>query len=389
MGLAIGVLKTIIAAAFVLISIISFSMGVQRGHLERQDPPQNFALDMLPSDRLRRKLISELQNASSPIDQQLVERFARMKPTSEIPFEIALAVASMRGDEQNSDALAVLALSRQPRSLAARLHFLRASADREDYASLLRHYERLIEIGSLDKTLLTDALIGVFRDNDKWDVLLEHLKANPQGSETIVDRILKEPSIPPNFGSILLIFPSRQGEYLDRLRGEQGLSDAYQVWLSYMTAASEVNTNDYPFNGNFRNSHEKTLFNWTIHYERAEIQKDDGLFVSYTGIGSPLIARQVMAAPPGDYVVNSSASGRMYERGGTLQWELYCNEDRRRLVVFEIALESIAAPELFESNLRIPESGCDFQTLELRGRAGAFPKISRTEISSISMIGSN
>lgn len=338
-------------------------------------------------EALRRELDTALRNDSVAEIEDVARRLARRAPTDEFPYEAALAVAYSEGNFAAADTFATYALMRQPRSLAGHLHMFSAYAERKEYDLLLRQFENLARLRSLDEELLTEALIGVFQDSGQWHFLLSYLDTEPKTGNLLLRRLLNEDVILLRLAKLVKKYPSVQAEFIDRIISEKGIEVAFSLWQTF---ASVPNKNEISivFNGEFQTRAEPPPFNWTIPYDRAELQEDGGLFVSYPGTGFPLIARQVITAQSGENVLITQAIGRMHDNGGALEWRIRCLRTHVQLHTSVIELVSVSAAEEFEATFNIPDSECAFQAIELHGRPGVLPKPARVEIVSVSINGS-
>ena len=322
---------------------------------------------------------------SSTIDQPLLPHLARVAPLDPLPFEQKLLEAVAEDHTENAHEFAQQVLSYQPRSLAARLYLLTSAARREDFDVVFNQYEGLVRLRSLNDALLTDALIGIFREGGDWSPLLEYLGSRPPKGDLLARKILAEPVQIEKIADIMQKYPSVMGQYLKILMREGFDDEAYELWKSY-SGVHRQDLDALPFNGTFAVREELPPFNWFIDYGRAEIQPVGGLHVTYLGRGNPEIAQQVMAAPPGDYLLQTKATGRMPAKGGALELLLTCHGKRTPIARSNIVLAGNLGIEAFETEVNIPREECGFQTLQLFGRPGEFPKTSRTEVLSLEMI---
>ncbi|MEM7329348.1 MAG: hypothetical protein AAF437_11450 [Pseudomonadota bacterium] len=318
------------------------------------------------------------------LSRDLARELAVLSPTDVLPYEVALANAVRTGDLEIMNEFAERALARQPRSLAAHLHLFQSAAQRGNYPSLIARYERLVKLRSLNPQLLTRALIGVFRNAEDWSPLMAYLNDRPHSGDMIVSQLLLETELPQKIDQLISKYPSAQPAYLSRKIRERALPAAYQAWLSFADL-SEIDQTALPFNGSFTVRGEPPPFNWTVHSSRAELQSDGGLYVSYAGLGTPLIASQIFSIAPGSYQLTTKAIGRMPANGGSLEWFISCAEEFDHLATAEIVLTKISEQQVFVSDVHIPDAACQFVSLELRGRSGAFPKSSRIVITSVDL----
>ncbi|MHA7901495.1 MAG: tetratricopeptide repeat protein [Henriciella sp.] len=384
MGIVQWLMKAALAAFFVFAAVFTYSVGEQRGATDTAAPASLSIMAPLKTDEIKTGLTSRVQNdLMGDFDQDLAALSERA-PLDVLPFEIELARALTRNDAEAANAFADQALRRQPRSLAARLFGLSRAAQTGDYDRVIADYERIIELRAIDRNVLSDAIVGVFRGSGDWSALIEYLKSQPTTGRAILQRLMDEPMAVEDLESVIALYPEQQSRYLDRLVRDGATAQAYSAWQRF-TGFSDDALNSLPFNQQFEDLPAPPPFNWMISRERAEFQSRGGLYVTYLGTERPLMARQIISASPGDYLLSTEALGRMPEEGGALEWTLHCLEDNSRLATSQIELKTIGEQEIFETTLTIPGENCDFQRLDLWGRSGAFPKTSRTEILSVSL----
>lgn len=385
MGLAQIALKSIFAALSVLAAVFAYSIGEQHASVEGSRDGSSLLIEPLRAERSRAALISAVQeNAAGDFSEQ-IGSLARRAPLDPLPFEVELARALSSGAADEAEILARQAKARQPRSLAARLYGLSVAAQSGNYSQVLDDYERLIELRAIDGNILSDALIGVFRAGGDWSDLIEYVAGEPATGGRLLSRLMNETVAVDDLERLIAIYPDYQGRYLNSLSREGSYSRAYSAWRRFANLSDEA-VMDLPFNGRFEDRPEPTPFNWSISRDRAEYQSRGGLYVTYLGTERPLMARQVLTAPPGDFILRTELQGRMPEAGGALEWTLICLGTNQRLANSILQLQTIGEREVFEETVTVPDEGCPFQRLDLWGRSGEFPKTSRTEIYSVQLI---
>ena len=372
------------AAFFLWAGIYTYSIGVQRGALEDGRTDAGSIVSPLKSAELRANLLSVLQRDVSADHSERIEVLVRHAPLDHVPYEAALARASSTFDPVGAEAFAAHAKALQPRSLAARLHQLSLAAFAGDYDTVIRDYERIIDLRAIDRGVLADALVGVFRSSGDWAALVDYVKTEPATGNQLLSRLMDQPVPVDQLESLIALYPDYQGRYLQRLIRDGRVEDAYTAWRLFADLPN-VAFGSVPFNSTFEERAEPVPFNWSISKDRAEFQSRGGLYVTYLGTERPRIASQIVRATPGEYTLRTEALGRMPEDGGALEWDLVCVASRVRIARQTLQLSTISAREVFETDVTIPNTDCAFQQLQLWGRAGAFPKTSRTEILSVEL----
>lgn len=385
MGLVLVCTKTLLSVGFLLIAGGAYTLGIQRDAIENSNLDESDRLNFVTATILKRDVVNAIEAGSVSEGHNFARRLAVMSPVDELPYEAALANAVAEGDADDTRKFALQALKRQPRSLAARLYLFRAAAESKDLDQLIAQYQRLVELRSLNRHVLSDALIGAVRHTGDWSTLLEYLESNPHTAGMLIDRLIREPNLPLQFQEVLKSYPDKQARYINRVMRDDGLKAAFLAWQSFSNQSNH-DTASLPFNGDLSIRPEPAPFNWLVKSDLAEFQRSGGLYVSFPGRGNPTFIEQIFAAPAGSYTLRSEVIGRMPENGGALEWQLTCMDTGQLISTSTLSLERSSTLEIFESDIEIPLDACDFQKLELRGRAGAFPKTSRTEILSVSLI---
>lgn len=345
-------------------------------------PPK--LIDLFIGDDARLKVSEAINQGQLEIGKPLISRLARVAPFDPLLYEFKLVEAISDGDTDRAQEYAKQVLSYQPRSLAARLQLFNSAAQEADFAAVFGQYEDLVRLRSLNDALLTDSLIGVFRQHGDWSPLLEYVQAVPPKGDILARKLLSEPIPVLELGLVFQNFPKVQRHYFLRLMQEGFGDEAYESWKSF-TGVSEAKTESLPFNGRFADRKESPPFNWSTLYNRAEFQPAGGLYVSYPGTGEPVVVEQIMAAPPGRYLLQTKARGRMPANGGRLEWLVTCHGNQSPLARSPVALIRQAEIETIETEVSIPDRACDYQTLQLLGRPGELPNTLRVEILSVVM----
>ena len=264
------------AAFFAFVAVYTFSLGQQRGAIEESAAEDTPTLNPLTSKKLRDELIALVQaNALGNFDEE-ISLLSKRAPLDELPYEIELTKALSLGDAVAADMFANHALARQPRSLSARLYGLSRAAQNGQFERVIEDYERLIELRALDRNILSDALVGVFRENGDWSALLAYLKTNPSTGRALLQRLMNESVDAADLQSLIALYPEQQSSYLDRLVRDGAYDQAYSAWQAFSGLSDEA-LQEFPFNGEFGDGLAPPPFNWSISGDRAEFQSRGGL----------------------------------------------------------------------------------------------------------------
>lgn len=373
--------KALLACGFLAAAFHSYSVGEIRSANNGNPVADLSVYQPLLVKEWRDRLTAAMEQGAADESKSLQQRLALRAPLDPLAFEVALVQAIQMGEEIGAENLARDVVSRQPRSLSARLFLLSRAAQRGSYGDVLLHFERLAVLRSVDQTALVDAIIGVFRDGEDWTLLLRYVRQGRPLSKELIRDLMSEPVETFEMEPLVADDPRLQSDYLRRLLRESGHDEAYAAWLRFRRSADPVA--EAPFNSRFLPDEAAVPYNWFVDSRHAEIQTSGGLYVTYRGVERPLIARQYFSAPGGVYQLVAEARGRMPEKGGSLEWSMSCAEPKTRLATMAVELNKRGEMETFETEVTIPVEDCAFQVIELWGRSGAFPKTSRTEFLSI------
>lgn len=385
MGLTDVAKRTALSILFLCSAGLAYSFGDQLGALEQAREPTITFFQPFNGERIRAELSQALQDGELQHNDPRVEVLARQAPMDVVLFEYAMSAALIRGDSANADQLAARAIAHQPRSLAARLHLLSTAVENNDVEAVFQQYEALVRLRSLNDDLLTDALIGLFRDQGDWRTLIDYLETLPPNGELITQKLLREDVADTDAERLMETYPDLLGAYLQKLTQQGELQKARDVW-ERDAGLSDEEQQVLPFNGRFAPRPQLAPFNWKLLNNRAELQNSGGLHVTYLGGGSPSFVEQVIQAPPGTYLMRTTAKGRMPREGGSLQWTVTCMGERSPIMNMQIVLRRNLEVETFVQELEIPNDQCAFQEIQLLGHPGNFPKTSRTELLSIEIL---
>lgn len=385
MGLAKIGAKAVLAAFFVWAAIYTYSIGLQRGALEDGRADETGVLNSLRGEAKRAELLASMQADPAGDYVEDIQALALRMPADEVPYEASMTRASANFDPVAAGEFAQLAGVFQPRSLIARLHAMSQAAFRGETDQVIRDYERLVELRSLDRNVLADAVVGVFRGSGDWSALIDYVSTQPDTGSPILRRLMNERVDVEALESLIALYPDYQANYLNRLVRDRMFDEAYSAWQLFSNL-DEPELANMPFNPNFEDRSEAQPFNWAISQDRAEFQGRGGLYITYLGTERPRMAHQITSAAPGEYMLRTEALGRMPENGGSLEWTFRCVDSRTRLAVQRVDLKTINQEEVFETRITIPDADCAYQYLELWGRSGEFPKTSRTEVLSVELI---
>ena len=369
---------------FAALAVYSFFLSSQLGGIEH-GKLRDSSIELLRKEKLRQDLVG----AVNDVGQQHLEAdwrvLAQLEPTDPLPFELALIKTIEDENWARASTFAEETLRRQPRSLAARLYLFRYAALQQDFEMLLLHYDQLVELRSLNSDILSDALIGVFREAGNWTALLEYLNTHPTSGRLLVRKLMSEPIESDDFEPVVMQYIDSRGQYLRRLAERKYYEQAHAAWLSVVSADKKYN-DTVPFNHEFHERVEPEPFNWKIHSPRAEFHPQGGLNATYLGDKKRLIVEQTFRTASGSQRLIIRARGRLSKNGGSFAWVISCLPDAEELLSEKLLLSKNDLYETMDAPLAIPEENCTFGKIQLWGIPGEFPKTSRIQIQSVKLV---
>lgn len=385
MGLIEIARRSVFFAFFAFASVATFVSGWQLDKIEGKQTQGVAGIELYRVAEAKRDLVKALERDAMSDHAPLVKTLVSRAPLDELPYERALVLASETGDLRGANKFAKRVLSLQPRSLAAHLHLMHVASLEQDFSTLFYHYERLVELRSLNQDLLASALVGVFRANRDWAPLLEHVRKHPGQNRPIVKLLMREQISPEDLEPLVESFPEFQTQYLNMLVAERNFVHAHEAWLRFSKIDRERSSN-WPFNDQFEPRNEPQPFNWVIDNSRAELQEQGGLHITYFGRGRAILATQLMLVTPGEYTLETLVNGRVPKRAGKFAWYMACYEDGAKIMELPIVLSRISHTESFQGTVVIPVIACSVQELELRVYPGEFPQMSQLQVLSVKLM---
>lgn len=366
-------------------SVIVFSIGVQRSEIQLGRDLGFPFVRVLIAPQLQADLLDSLSLADPAKANELQNELARIAPLNPITFEAGLSMAFERSDDLKANEFASATLTRQPRSLAARLFRFNAASKRRSYAELIEEYEILYALNTIDRTDLNEAFFGVMRESRDWTVLTNYLGTNPESSLSLISLMIENAWQEIDLVELVDQFPESQTSYLWKLIDNGKFEEARGAWLQF-EELSEDELLSVPFNSQFESRSENEPFNWMLMDSIAEYEENGGILVSYNGRKPETIARQIIGLTPGDYILRTEAEGRISRSEGQLVWLLKCLQSGELIADLPIQLERFEQLEVLQIHISIDHAQCSHQVLELNGQPGEFPKTSVTRVRSIDFI---
>lgn len=309
----------------------------------------------------------------------------RRAPLLDAPFIYAGQKFAEEGEEARARASFLAAAKRQPRSVMA-LSWLAADAVRngrnEDAAGYL---DRLWNLNPRDSKLYADVLASIVADHGGLDALDSRLAAGSPLAEAALDRL----NTTSNDMGILLRVNTYsvkgRGRLVQRIFSEQGAAPALVAWLSL---ASEVEAGliSWPLDPVFIGSDAPFPFNWQF-LDGAELLKQGGLYISYSGREQKVFAQQVMMLTPGSYLFRADMEVEASAAAGAFQWTIRCHPSQKSLGA--VVVRDLLNIDAHDFAFDVPAGEeCSAQSLVLHGRPGQFPTRTRATVHKVSILNS-
>ena len=313
----------------------------------------------------------QIPPASAMLRLHYLTRVAPLRPE---PFLVEAAIAQRSGDTARAEPLLVEARRRHPRSAAARylLADLWLRQGRiSDGISEMAALSRLVPAGSIE---LVPALSEYARTPGAADRLRQMFSENPQLKQPLLNALAADPD---NLQLILELegsigtssdvrSPEWQGTLLKSLILEGAYERAYALWQRITGFAGP---RPLLFNPDFRRIAAPPPFNWNFNSSSAGVAEPAGgqMRVLFYGRENTVLASQLLLLPPGDYRLSVPVSGASAPQ--SLAWTVICMPARKRLMELELGPSATA-----QASFEVPVSGCQAQSLQLRGRAPDMPQ---------------
>lgn len=377
-------LKLALTFSFLSVSVWVLALGDQRAAISHQNPKVTFLPNVLQADGIERSLLVGRDPAISKAKlNQLKAELARRAPLSPVPYEISLSEAFEQNDHRAAERFAAHVISRQPRSLSARLFYFNAAAKSKEPERVIREYERLFALNSLDRNRLNSALIGTLIPNGFRKEIKAYLKTNPASGVFLVRQLISEMPLDADLPEIVVDYPQLKSEHLHRLVMIDEIGKALEVGKKYYN--KDVTESPLvPFNSSFEIREEAHPFNWEITSSVAEYLPSGGLHIAYAGNEFLEILRQVVSLDSGWHNFSVTLDGRIPPDSGSFEWQVVClAEVRVRVATIQMALESNSELVTIQEEFFVPESNCDFQTVRLIGRPGLLRRASNVELQTL------
>lgn len=316
----------------------------------------------------------------SPRQQMLL---ARLSPLDTLPFMPPLVQASADRDLEAMQTLSEHVLHLDPRNRAARFVAAQLAVAREQPQAAMQALVPLLALDRQNSAAYLAEMASIAATAEGRQVLLDALSSRPPWGAGLVRRLAQSTVDTDFLLSLLDLYPEGQSSFVQALVRRGDLERAHLTFLNFLPL-DLVTRIGVPFDRQFRGTDGAQPFNWVINRTYANLEKAGGLSVSFFGQGRPIIAEQILRLSPGPYRADFVMNGELFQNGGHFDWSLECTRTGEPLMTRPI-IELLSSPTNHEALFDVPGNGCSFQTLRLRGVAGAFPRTSRATVTEVNI----
>ena len=372
-----------IAAALILSLLLGIAVVRQafvQAYAETQPARASMAYPSHPDLILKQGLIrvGEAAATGKPVDRAMIEPLIQAStkaPLAPEPFLVRGVEARLGGNEELAGRAFLEAVTRNPRSVAAR-YFLA-----DHYVLTNQTREGLGEISALVR-LLPQSL-------PKIAPYLATYATRPEAAAEVKAMIRRQPQLesvllselaskPANADLLLYLWSGRSGPEATGWQGrlvnalvEAGQYDqAKKAWSRFTGIATKP---DQLFDPQFA-SRALPPFGWTLVSGASGVAEPEGngrLHVIYYGRDDLTLASQHLILRPGRYRLSMRVDGATAE-ARSLEWKLACLPSAREIVA--IGLDRAAKVGGIAASFEVPASGCSALRLDLTGTALEFPE---------------
>ena len=370
-----------VAAGFAIVSTAARALDVQgddrlAAAISRDTTHQQWAA-----------LSGKMSIGKTALDDATLARLrteAVRRPLSAEPYFLTGATRKLKGDGPGGVRLVDLALSRDPRLLAARYWRMVDAVERGRVADATDAALRVISLdqGSILTTI--PILVRLTRSPDSWPKIRAALPAAEAWRENYYNELVAqkvEPSIV--FSAIDAVRASsgkppsvrEQSALLASMTQKADFDRAYTAWLGWLPPEA-LGKVAYLYDGGFTGAPGATPFNWNFAQSNdgaAVLDREQGLRFDYSPNANMQLAAEMVLMPPGKYRL-TSFSTLDQEIGQDIPfpvaWQVMCLPKRN--VVVSMRLPNSSARKGIAANFEIAPD-CVAQLLTLEGISMEFP----------------
>lgn len=369
------------AAQLIFVGMIGYAVylsGVRL--LERFEPDSSAAVSVLdPDSQLRRStrnLASGLEASSLfMISEREQTKVLVANPLSELPFIPELVSASADQDTDRMDALTQHVLRLNSRNRVARFVEAQLAVLDGEAAQAVDSLGNLLTLNPSQSDAYLAEMSRLAGTKAGQDAILQALDARPFWTGDLVEKLASEIDDPGFLVALFERHPMGQYHYIAALARRGELERAHLTFLNFLPLEL-IGKTGVPFDNTFQKLPGAPPFNWRAHREYASFEPQGGLYISFFGQGRPVILSQTLRLSAGTYRAEFEMNGRIHRSGGHLLWRLNCSRSGEPLFDLPIT-ELLSSATPFQADFEVPADDCAFQTLELLGVAGEFPRTTR------------
>ena len=320
------------------------------------------------------------QDQSAPA-QAVARSVLAREPLRADAYRLLAQSADRAGQLDQASRLYAQALLLQPRDLFSRQWLAAQALARGDVITAVGHYDRML----LVRPALADKIYPLLTrlvERGAAGALLPVLATDPswrtgflsQAAESVANVDVLHGLFHPLDRSAVPLDDREQNVYLERLLREQRYPEAYQAWVTFLSAAGRAALGNV-FDGGFEQLPENGGFGWRMgRVAGARIEQVDGsavggkqaLHVLFSNQRVPFShVSQLLALAPGEYRLQGRVRVDSLRNERGLQWQVVCAHGDRQVLAVTERVRGTEIWQPFSVVVSVPERECRAQWLQL------------------------
>lgn len=349
-------------------------------------------------------LIETLDSDTANQIKMRAEIALRRSPLSELPFLHTALSQSLVSQKFVRRDLFELVKQRKIGSNRAIQSLLAINAAQNDLDGVMEHLDILVKIqGNISPTGLDTLMQVAMRERGRV-ILNRYLEKESRWSEPFVEAQIANMQAQniPYVSEFLFHFlksgksveksKKLQEKFFEKLVKLGMYEQAYAHWKRILLKAG-ADSQALIYDGDFLDNDGYAPFNWKVFRGKkffAEINKGEGLYVSFGDNRERLLTQQVLRLAPGERFKFSANTRRTYlQRQGSFFWSFRCLPTQK--VFAQTEIDGATRVKKMPANLisfifTVPPEKCDAQLLQLRAKSGQYNKRIWAEIKSVEIV---
>jgi hypothetical protein len=343
----------------------------------------DLALEFLPFDARAKARSAELHLATASRDRSAVGEAADLArsalerdPTVVSAWRTLALTTGVNGNGALSARLFHFAESLSRRDLPTQLWLIEDRVAANDVPAALEHYDIALRTSSASADMLLPVMVAATSEASMVSPIARLLATDPPWRREFLGRLVENAPSPANAVAIVAAF-NRPGTiadrdlltyFVDKLVGRRAFDEAWQIYR-LLDASAPVHPGALR-NGDFERRNLVPPFDW-------QLEGGDGIGseqrqLDHAGAGASLyvysdgrdgvVARQVLAAPAGDYVLSAQIGAVEGETPVGLSWQVACG-NANGSVLAQGRIDQVGSLRQFALPVHVPSSDCPAQWL--------------------------